>query len=162
MHIQIRPLSTSHPQHAYRMMRPDPSEEVCHLDGVSHVVMPQRIVPKPRHCTLARDFKSTLCFEVSRGENRPTCDHETRPEGTKASEDVLPPTRAPQVRSHSFFRPPKARFGDLDRAEANVRNLVSALLHHEVIKTTVPKAKEAARMAEKVIRTDNKPVEQWY
>jgi ribosomal protein L17 len=30
------------------------------------------------------------------------------------------------------------------------RNLVSALLHHETIKTTLPKAKEAARMAEKV------------
>jgi hypothetical protein len=30
------------------------------------------------------------------------------------------------------------------------RNLVSALLHHEQIKTTLPKAKEAARMAEKV------------
>lgn len=30
------------------------------------------------------------------------------------------------------------------------RNLVSALLHHETIKTTVPKAKEAQRMAEKV------------
>lgn len=27
---------------------------------------------------------------------------------------------------------------------------MSALLHHEMIKTTVPKAKEAARMAEKV------------
>ncbi|KAL1413156.1 54S ribosomal protein L8, mitochondrial [Vanrija albida] len=32
---------------------------------------------------------------------------------------------------------------------ALLRNLVSALLHHEVIKTTVPKAKEAARQAEK-------------
>lgn len=31
------------------------------------------------------------------------------------------------------------------------RNLVSALLHHEQIQTTLPKAKEAARMAEKVI-----------
>jgi hypothetical protein len=31
-----------------------------------------------------------------------------------------------------------------------LRNLVSALLHHEQIKTTLPKAKEAARMAEKV------------
>jgi hypothetical protein len=30
------------------------------------------------------------------------------------------------------------------------RNLVSALLHHEQIQTTVPKAKEAARVAEKV------------
>ncbi|TXT16013.1 hypothetical protein VHUM_00516 [Vanrija humicola] len=34
---------------------------------------------------------------------------------------------------------------------ALLRNLVSALLHHEVIKTTVPKAKEAARQAEKII-----------
>ncbi|WOO76839.1 50S ribosomal protein L17 [Vanrija pseudolonga] len=34
---------------------------------------------------------------------------------------------------------------------ALLRNLVSALLHHEVIKTTVPKAKEAARLAEKII-----------
>ena len=30
-----------------------------------------------------------------------------------------------------------------------LRNLVSALLHHESIRTTVPKAKEAARIAEK-------------
>ena len=30
------------------------------------------------------------------------------------------------------------------------RNLVSALLHHETIKTTLPKAKETARLAEKV------------
>ncbi|KAK4683482.1 large subunit ribosomal protein L17, partial [Tremellales sp. Uapishka_1] len=34
---------------------------------------------------------------------------------------------------------------------ALLRNLVSALLHHEQIKTTLPKAKEAARMAEKII-----------
>jgi large subunit ribosomal protein L17 len=34
--------------------------------------------------------------------------------------------------------------------ELTGRNLVSALLHHETIKTTLPKAKEAARMAEKV------------
>ncbi|WVR06509.1 ribosomal protein L17 [Kwoniella sp. DSM 27419] len=34
---------------------------------------------------------------------------------------------------------------------ALLRNLVSALLHHESIKTTLPKAKEAARMAEKII-----------
>ncbi|RSH88530.1 uncharacterized protein EHS24_001075 [Apiotrichum porosum] len=34
---------------------------------------------------------------------------------------------------------------------ALLRNLVSALLHHEMIKTTLPKAKEAARMAEKII-----------
>ncbi|QRV97733.1 ribosomal protein L17 [Ceratobasidium sp. AG-Ba] len=32
-----------------------------------------------------------------------------------------------------------------------LRNLVSSLLQHEQIKTTVPKAKEAARLAEKVI-----------
>jgi ribosomal protein L17 len=30
------------------------------------------------------------------------------------------------------------------------RNLVTSLLHHEQIQTTVPKAKEAARLAEKV------------
>ncbi|WVO18108.1 hypothetical protein L204_105810 [Cryptococcus depauperatus] len=32
---------------------------------------------------------------------------------------------------------------------ALLRNLVTALLHHEAIKTTLPKAKEAAKMAEK-------------
>lgn len=32
---------------------------------------------------------------------------------------------------------------------------MSALIHHEVIKTTVPKAKEAARLAEKVRATQN-------
>lgn len=45
--------------------------------------------------------------------------------------------------------------GLLDRGRSDApltpfRNLVSALLHHEQIKTTLPKAKEAARMAEKV------------
>ncbi|EJT48671.1 hypothetical protein A1Q1_02308 [Trichosporon asahii var. asahii CBS 2479] len=59
--------------------------------------MPHEVVPKPRHCRASRDFKSTLYFEVSRGENRPTNDHEARPERTKASEDVLPPTCAPQI-----------------------------------------------------------------
>ncbi|BEJ17057.1 hypothetical protein CspHIS471_0604580 [Cutaneotrichosporon sp. HIS471] len=39
---------------------------------------------------------------------------------------------------------------------ALLRNLVSALLHHEMIKTTVPKAKEAARMAEKIITLGKK------
>lgn len=34
---------------------------------------------------------------------------------------------------------------------ALLRNLVSALLHHEQIKTTVPKAKEAARVVERMI-----------
>jgi large subunit ribosomal protein L17 len=40
--------------------------------------------------------------------------------------------------------------GENFEADAIFRNLVSALLHHESIKTTLPKAKEAARMAEKV------------
>lgn len=88
---------------------------VCHQDRVSHVAMPHEVVPKPRHCRASRDFKSTLYFEVSRGENRPTNDHEARPERTKASEDVLPPTCAPQVSFHRFFRPRKAQFGDLQR-----------------------------------------------
>ncbi|GFZ44989.1 hypothetical protein JCM24511_02715 [Saitozyma sp. JCM 24511] len=39
---------------------------------------------------------------------------------------------------------------------ALLRNLVSALLHHEQIKTTLPKAKEAARMAEKIITLGKK------
>ncbi|OCF37167.1 ribosomal protein L17 [Kwoniella heveanensis CBS 569] len=39
---------------------------------------------------------------------------------------------------------------------ALLRNLVSALLHHESIKTTLPKAKEAARMAEKIITLGKK------
>ncbi|WWC70940.1 mitochondrial 54S ribosomal protein bL17m [Kwoniella pini CBS 10737] len=39
---------------------------------------------------------------------------------------------------------------------ALLRNLVSALLHHETIKTTLPKAKEAARMAEKIITLGKK------
>ncbi|KAL7423052.1 54S ribosomal protein L8, mitochondrial [Cryptotrichosporon argae] len=40
--------------------------------------------------------------------------------------------------------------------QALLRNLVSALLHHEMIKTTVPKAKEAARLAEKIITLSKK------
>ncbi|WWC62774.1 mitochondrial 54S ribosomal protein bL17m [Kwoniella dejecticola CBS 10117] len=39
---------------------------------------------------------------------------------------------------------------------ALLRNLVSALLHHETIKTTLPKAKEAAKMAEKIITLGKK------
>ncbi|WRT67965.1 ribosomal protein L17 [Kwoniella shivajii] len=39
---------------------------------------------------------------------------------------------------------------------ALLRNLVSALLHHESIKTTLPKAKEAAKMAEKIITLGKK------
>jgi len=37
-----------------------------------------------------------------------------------------------------------------------LRNLVSSLLEHEQIKTTLPKAKEAARMAEKIISLGKK------
>ncbi|WWD18644.1 ribosomal protein L17 [Kwoniella shandongensis] len=39
---------------------------------------------------------------------------------------------------------------------ALLRNLVSALLHHETIKTTLPKAKEAAKLAEKIITLGKK------
>nr|XP_019045428.1 ribosomal protein L17 [Kwoniella bestiolae CBS 10118]OCF24358.1 ribosomal protein L17 [Kwoniella bestiolae CBS 10118] len=41
---------------------------------------------------------------------------------------------------------------------ALLRNLVSALLHHETIKTTLPKAKEAARMAEKPPHNSPSPI----
>ncbi|OXB37540.1 ribosomal protein L17 [Cryptococcus neoformans] len=43
---------------------------------------------------------------------------------------------------------------------ALLRNLVSALLHHESIKTTLPKAKEAAKMAEKIITLGKKGTNQ--
>lgn len=46
---------------------------------------------------------------------------------------------------HVLFFPLEAQF-----ILCNNRNLVAALLHHEQIQTTVPKAKEAARVAEKV------------
>ncbi|EIW67673.1 hypothetical protein TREMEDRAFT_64268 [Tremella mesenterica DSM 1558] len=39
---------------------------------------------------------------------------------------------------------------------ALLRNLVTALLHHESIKTTLPKAKETARLAEKIITLGKK------
>ncbi|GHJ83747.1 hypothetical protein NliqN6_0149 [Naganishia liquefaciens] len=42
---------------------------------------------------------------------------------------------------------------------ALLRNLVAALLHHEQIQTTVPKAKEAARVAEKMITLGKKGTE---
>ena len=50
----------------------------------------------------------------------------------------------------------------LRRSSQNLilRNLVSALLHHEMIRTTLPKAKEAARMAEKVCGF-GKPKDLW-
>ena len=43
--------------------------------------------------------------------------------------------------------------------QALLRNLVSALLHHEQIQTTLPKAKEAARLAEKIITLGKKGTE---
>ncbi|WVQ85017.1 hypothetical protein IAT38_007181 [Cryptococcus sp. DSM 104549] len=43
---------------------------------------------------------------------------------------------------------------------ALLRNLVSALLHHETITTTVPKAKEAAKLAEKIITYGKKNTNQ--
>lgn len=33
----------------------------------------------------------------------------------------------------------------------NIRNLVTSLLNHEQIKTTLPKARDTARLAEKVL-----------
>jgi large subunit ribosomal protein L17 len=43
--------------------------------------------------------------------------------------------------------------------EALLRNLVSSLFEHESIKTTLPKAREAQRMAEKLITLGKKNTE---
>lgn len=76
--------------------------------------------------------------------------NETRHQTPQARTHIVTPFRLAPVSFHDS-RAGGGKHKRLIEGRAPwVRNLVAALLHHEQIQTTVPKAKEAARVAEKV------------